>query len=568
MLSANVASPSTAAGSSSELEEEIPMGAKNWDALSRQIPTVTEGRVIADNGTIIDRARRMAALDPHRCAIRADGGVQISYAELLADAERLAASLWALGLRPGDVVSFQLPNWQEAAVINLATCLGGWICNPIVPIYRDAELAMMLADCRSQIWFVTGEWRRYDYAAMAERVAANLPDLRAIVRVRDPRPGGLSYESLLEQGAGLTPPAPSLDPDAVKLIMYTSGTTGRAKGVLHSHRSLPAAILRAAEQWGLQQGDRVLMPSPVTHVTGYCCGLEMPFDLGTQTVLTERWDAAEAVAMTLELGVNATVGATPFLQELLAQAEIARSDLPSLRVFACGGAAVPPELVRRANATLAGRVFRVYGMTEAPLITYGISADDDTELAAVTDGRLNGYSVRIEDPQSGEEVPRGAEGEIVVRGDGLFLGYADPAQTAEAVTADDYFRTGDLGVLGDSDAVTITGRKKDLIIRGGENISAKEIEDVLHQHPSIREAAVVSMPHERLGETVCAYLIAREDVRPTLSDICATVLGAGLAKQKCPERLEWVDDFPRTPSGKVRKDILRRMITEAPPGDN
>jgi acyl-CoA synthetase (AMP-forming)/AMP-acid ligase II len=539
------------------------MGQMDWSRLSRQMPPPVHASSPDEGGTLVDRARRRARQSPHTCAIRADGDVRRSYAELLADAERLAAALWAFGLRPGDVISFQLPNWHEAAVINLATCMGGWVCNPVVPIYRDAEVAMMLADCRSRVWFVPGEWRRFDYAAMAERVAASLPDLRAIVRVRDPRTSGLSYEGLLEHGAGLTPPAPPLDPDAVKLVMYTSGTTGRAKGVLHSHRSLPAAILRAAAHWGLGSGDRVLMPSPVTHVTGYCCGLEMPFDLGTQTVLTERWDAAEAVALTLELGVNATVGATPFLQELLAQAEIAASDLPSLHVFACGGAAVPPELVRRANAALAGRVFRVYGMTEAPLITYGISDGDDTELAATTDGCLNGYDVRIDDPVAGGEVPRGAEGEILVRGPGLFLGYADSGQTVESVTSDGYFRTGDLGVIGAADTVTITGRKKDLIIRGGENISAKEIEDVLHQHPEIREAAVVSMLHERLGETVCAFVIARGDARPALVDICATVLAAGLARQKCPEHLEWIDDFPRTPAGKVRKDVLRRMIAEA-----
>lgn len=539
------------------------MGQMDWNRLSRQIPSLAAAVSPEGGGTVIERARRWAQQDPDGCAVQGDGGTRLTYSQAYSDAQRLAASLWTLGLRPGDVISFQLPNWHEAVVINLAACLGGWICNPVVPIYRDAEVTMMLADCRSRVWFVPGEWRRYDYAAMARRVADRLPDLLAIVRVRDSRAEGLAYEALLEQGTGIPPPAPALDPDAIKLVMYTSGTTGRAKGVLHSHRSLPAAILRAAAHWGLQRGDRVLMPSPVTHVTGYCCGLEMPFDLGTQTILTERWDAAEAVALIQEFGVSATVGATPFLQELLAQAELAGTTLPSLRAFACGGAAVPPELVRRANAALAGRIFRVYGMTEAPLITYGISADDDTELAAVTDGRLNGYSLRFEDPVTGQEVSQGAEGEILVRGPGLFMGYADPEQTAEAVTADGYFRTGDLGVLGEPATVTITGRKKDLIIRGGENISAKEIEDVLHQHPDIREAAVVSMPHERLGETVCAYLIARHEARPSLDEICAAMLASGLARQKCPERLEWVDDFPRTPAGKVRKDVLRRTISAA-----
>ena len=298
------------------------------------------------------------------------------------------------------------------------------------------------------------------------------------------------------------------------------------------------------------------MPSPVTHVTGYCCGLEMPLFLGTRTVLMERWNAARAVEIIEAEQSEATVGATPFLAELLDAAETVGSQLPSLRIFACGGASVPAALIRRAHRSLAGRAFRVYGLSEAPLVTLGTAAGDAVEIAAETDGRLNGYEVRIVDPISGTAATHD-EGEILVRGDGLFLGYSDSDDNVHAFTADGFFRTGDLGrIVGDS--LVITGRKKDLIIRGGENISAKEIEDILAADGRILESAAVSMPHPRLGETVCLFAVPAPNCSLSLDDVSTILAGVGLARQKFPERLILVDHLPKTPSGKVRKDLLRQ----------
>jgi len=535
----------------------------DWQRLARQRSgRATLGdRVGANAATLAARAQRAASGTPEAIAF-VDAERSYSFAEIYEDARNLAVSLWTLGLRPGDVVSFQLPNWVEAAVVNLASCLCGLVCNPVVPIYREAELGMILADCRSRMLFVPAQWRGVDYIGMAQRVAAQVPSLNYVVAVRGEGPH--NYGDLVARGKHLEVDWPDVDPESVKLIMYTSGTTGPAKGVLHSHLSLPVAVDSAVRHWQLQRGDRLLMPSPVTHATGYCIGLELPFAMGTATVLMERWNAADAIRLIEQHGIAATVGATPFLQELL-EAAGGRARLP-LKVFVCGGAAVPSDLIVRAGAHLRGFACRGYGSTEAPFITFGRDARDSEAIGARTDGRINGYDVRIVDAQD-RDLEDGQEGEILVRGEGLFLGYAKPLNTLEAFTQDGYFRTGDLGFRADDGTLTITGRKKDLIIRGGENISAKEIEDVLQRHPLIVEASVVSAPDARMGESIAAYVRTRDGAAVSLEDLSAHVMHAGLARQKCPQHLRVVGELPRTASGKIRKDLLRGMIrAELSPG--
>lgn len=508
-----------------------------------------------DRRTIADQAYALCAADPDFVAI-VDGAVQRTRADLVSDAEALAAALHGRGLRAGDVVAFQVPNWHEAAVINLAAALSGLVINPIVPIYRDHEVSLMLADCRARALFVPASYRSFDFAAMAQRVGAVLPDLDHIFTLRGQ--GSNDYAALLAEGRGQPFTRPQVDPLGVKLVLYTSGTTGRPKGVLHSHVTLAHIVRRSAEYWGMAAGDATLMPSPVTHVSGYANGLEAPFVCGTRTVLMESWNAQDAVALIDRHQLVGTVAATPFLVELAAAARESGNRLPSFRFFACGGAAVPDDLIPAANAAFENcHAFRVFGASEVPLVSFGWPHDE--VLAATTDGEIVDYQLRIVDPDD-RDLPDGQAGEILARGPGMMLGYADAAQTAEAITADGYFRTGDLGVRSAQGAITITGRKKDLIIRGGENISAKEIEDVLHRHHDVREASVVAMPHERLGEGVCAFVIMRDGAAGDGGALAAHVAAAGLARQKIPERFEFVTDFPRTASGKVRKDQLRAQI--------
>lgn len=525
----------------------------DWAALAQQRGAFR--RTGANVPTLAELARVAAQTRPDAVALY-EGETAHRYGSLYAQGLRLASSLQALGLEPGQVLSFQLPNWAETAVINLAANLCGLIVNPVVPIYREAELVGILGDCRSSIFFVPGSWRGVDYLEIAHKVAARVPSLRHIVSVRSD--SALSYEQLLSAGRPETAELPAVSSDAVKLIMYTSGTTGPAKGVLHSHASLPYAIDTAMRRWGFAGGDRLLMPSPVTHITGYCIGLELPFSMRTATVLMERWDAREALELIDRHRVAGTVGATPFLQELCDAAEARGGEPLPLKVFACGGAAVPAELIRRAGRVLQGYACRCYGSTEAPLITAGRSAEEDEAIGAQTDGRIADYAVRLVDADD-RDVADGHEGEILASGHGLFLGYANPQNTREAFTDDGFFRTGDLGVRVNG-TITITGRKKDLIIRGGENLSPKEIEDALLRHPDVIEAAVVAGPDPRLGESVCAFLRTRGGAQPTIADLGAVVSQAGLARQKCPQHVRVIEEFPRTPSGKIRKDQLRARI--------
>jgi len=512
------------------------------------------------NVTLADCARHQAQRAPERVAV-VEGARSGTFGEVLAKAQRLAAAFAALGLRPGDVVSLQLPNWAETMVVNLAACMTGLVVNPIVPIYRESEVGYILKDARARLFLVPQVFRGFDYPAMAQRLRIQLPDLRHVVIVRGQAEGCLSYEELLTRGdaPGLLVPGP--DPNAVKLVLYTSGTTGTPKGVLHSHNTIMSEVDAVIRYWGIHERDVVLMPSPVTHITGYLYALEIAFAAGVKVVLMERWNATEAVELIGRHGVTFSVGATPFLKELVAEVEAHGAQLPSLRRFMTGGAPVPPEVIRRASRVLPDCLtFRVYGSTEAPTVTLGIRDPSEAELGAVTDGRIVNHEVRIVDPASGVALDEGLEGEICTRGPEVMLGYADPRHNDEAFDKDGYFHTGDLGYYSNGEFLTVSGRKKDLIIRGGENLSPKEIEDALHRHPAIQEVACVAMPHERLGETVCAFVIPRPGCTVDVSMVAAFLEQSGLARQKFPERVELVDDLPRTASGKVQKNLLRDRI--------
>lgn len=513
--------------------------------------------------TLAEFAEDLARRDPDRVT-HVFGAQRCTVSELLTEAELLAAGLQQRGLVAGDVVSFQLPNWREAVVIDLATTMLGLVVAPIVPIYRDAEVAFMLADAGVKAAFFPTNYRGFDYAAMMQRLAPTLPGLRLLCSVRG-EPGGDSYEAMIGEGKRLTE-RPKVDANAVKMILYTSGTTGRPKGVLHTHNTGPLRLQRAFGNWS--RGSAVagldnilLMASPVTHVTGQS-GMEIPFCSNTRTVFMERWNAVEALDLIDAEQVTASVGATPFLHELLSAAEAGGRRLPSLQVFACGGAEVPPALICKAYEVLEQcRAFRVYGSSEVPLTTLGFAGVGEMEMAASTDGQIADYEVRILDDE-GNRLSVGQEGEICVRGPSMFLGYGDPEATAASFDADGFFATGDLGRVTSEGAIVITGRKKDLINRGGEKVSAKEVEDILHRMPAIKEAAVVAMPHARLGETLCAYVIAQPGAGLDLDALLAFVAASGVARQKYPEHLVVVDDFPRTASGKIRKDRLRADIRE------
>ena len=539
-----------------------PTGWRVWRSQDEMDALVASG--VWENRTTWQEAVLKEEADPDGVAIWFDDGTELRYREGVEEARRLAVSLSELGLRQGDVVSANLPNWREMAIINLACCALGLVINPIIPIYRDREVGFILKDARSRVLFTPGGMGNFDYLAMASRLAEQTPSLEWVVTVRPGagEPAGLNYSDLIERGDAERFKAAAVDPNHIKLLMYTSGTTGVPKGVLHSHNTLRRAAANSAEARGVGEGDITLMASPVTHVTGYS-SLEQAFNSPIKTALMTRWDKVAAIDFIERAGATLTVGATPFLKELVDEAQARGTGLASLRQFACGGAEVPPQLIGRAHDVLENcRCFRVYGSTEVPLVTQGFLKAEEAHLAANTDGRIHAYDVRIVDAE-GQDVSPGEEGEILARGPAMFLGYTDWEETGKAVDEDGYFHTGDLVRAGQHNSILVSGRLKDIIIRGGENLSAKEIEDVLHRHPAIDEAAVVAMPHPRLGEGVCAWLILHDgQAAPSVEELAEFVQEQGLAPQKIPEKIETLHDFPRTASGKIQKNILRDKIRE------
>lgn len=511
------------------------------------------------DGTIVDRFRPLVAASPD-AALFIEAGITITRVQLWDRALAVAAALRRLGVEAGDVVSFQLPNWHEAAVIDLASTMCGATVNPIVPIYREKELVGILNDCRASLLFIPEIFRGFDFPAMIAACRSELPHLRNVVTIRGERHDETRWDALLEPEVDVGfEPAP-VDANGIKIVMYTSGTTGAAKSVLHSHSTIDAEVRAVCGHYRLAGNDTVFMPSPVTHVTGYLYGIQIPLSFGMPAVFLDVWDKHRAVELIEQYDCAFTVGATPFLKELTDAVAARGRPLAALRYFVCGGAPVPPEAIYAARAAMGLCIpGRVYGSTEAPTISLSPAEPDQMETAAESDGRIAGYSIKLIDAD-GCVVGPGEEGEVAVHGPELFLGYGDIEHDARSFDAEGFFLTGDLARVDGEGVITITGRKKDLIIRGGENISAKEIEDLLHGHKLIAEAAVVAMPHPRLGETCCAVirLIPGVDLAPEA--VMAHVAASGLAKQKIPERIEFVEALPKTASGKILKNELRAWI--------
>ncbi|MCX2929746.1 AMP-binding protein [Mycobacterium sp. CVI_P3] len=495
--------------------------------------------------TLADALRAAAEKTPERVLV-VDDGVRLDCATVNRQARSLAAAL-STRMRPGGVVSFMLPNWHEAAVVYLGATLAGMIVNPILPSLRDRELTFILDDVDSRIIFVPAEFRGHDYAAMLGRVTAQLTSPPEVVVLRGA--GHTPYSDLID-GAAPTD-LPELDPDDVRMILYTSGTTGRPKGVLHSHNSLNALICQLRDHWMIDPGDKFLVPSPIAHIGGSIYAFECPLLLGTTAVLMDRWDADDAVALMTAERCTHMAGATPFLTQLLAAARRAGTRLPALKVFICGGASVPPSLIRSATEYFDHAVVsRVYGSTEVPVTTVGAATPGDTDHAADTDGRRGIADIRLVD------------GEIRARGAQMLLGYLHDGKPAEAFDGEGYFRTGDLGTWVDGDYLVVTGRAKDIIIRNGENIAPKEIEDILVAAPGIAEIAIVGLPDARTGERACAVIVPAAGTTPGLAELRGILSGAGVAMFKVPEQVEIWDALPKNDAGKVLKHQIRAALME------
>ncbi|WP_406343954.1 class I adenylate-forming enzyme family protein [Streptomyces sp. NBC_00648] len=485
--------------------------------------------------TLWELVARRAALTPDRPVLLQDDR-SLSFGELRDRAERVAAGLYGLGVRPGTVVAWQLPTRIETALLSFALARLGAVQSPVIPFYRDREVGFALRESAAEFFAVPGVWRGFDHTAMAARLGA-----RGVFE---------AYGTLPDGDPAVLPPPPA-DGTAVRWIYWTSGTTSDPKGVLHTDRSLIAGGSCLAHALHLSADDVGSMAFPYAHIAGpdYTVMLLL---YGFPAVMFEQFALPDALEAYRKHGVTVAGGSTAFYSMFLAEQRKRPGTkvIPSLRLLAGGGAPKPPEVYRSVVREMGVRLTHGYGMTEVPMITMG-SPDDTEENLATTEGR----------PPEGMEI-RIVDGEVRLRGEAVCQGYVDPAQTAEAFDADGFLRTGDLGYVKESGHLVLTGRLKDVIIRKGENISAKEIEDLLHRHAGVADVAVIGLPDAERGERVCAVVEQPPGAEVlTLDAVTAHLRGAGLSVHKLPEQVEVVGALPRNETlRKVLKYKLREMF--------
>jgi acyl-CoA synthetase len=458
-----------------------------------------------------------------------------TFGDVERDARRLAAGLWSRGVRPGDVVAIQLPNWREAAITFWASSFLGAVIVPIVHFYGRSELTHILGNARPKVFITAAEFGRMQHQ----------PDLCADVPIVG-LVGTESFDELLddEPFAGTV----GTDPGGPALIAFTSGTTRAPKGVIHSHQTLSCETRQLLANYPPDRG-RQLTATPVGHFIGMVGAFLIPVLEGAPIDLVDVWDPQKVLALMKSDGMSIGGGPPYFVTSLLDHPGFTRDHLPYMKYAGLGGSSVPSAVTTRLD-DLGITVFRSYGSTEHPSIT-GSRHTAPTEKRLFTDG----------DPLPGVEIRLAEDGEILSRGPDLCIGYTDLALTEKAFDADGWYHTGDIGVLDDDGYLTITDRKSDIIIRGGENISALEVEEVLLTLPGVAEAVVVAVPDNRLGERAAAVVRMRAgQAVPTMTELREGFDRAGLAKQKWPEQLHQVDDFPRTASGKIQKFVVRHDI--------
>ncbi|MGI8662990.1 MAG: AMP-binding protein [Acidimicrobiales bacterium] len=485
-------------------------------------------------------------------------GRTLRFAELMARAELAAAGLAATGIESGDVVSWQLPTWFDSAILVVALSRLGAIQNPILPIYRQREVGFVCAQAKTKLLVVPGQWRGFDYLEMASQIAAHQPGLEILVVNAD------AGSPLPEADTATLEPVRDAGNEPVRWYFYTSGTTADPKGAQHTDLTVGASAIAMSECQDLRPDDRAALVFPFTHIGGIGW-LYNALLVGCQLVFVEAFDAKSTPAFLGAHDITVAGAGTPFHMAYLA-AQRAQPDVPlfpNLRLCTGGGAPKPPQLHHDCKSELGGvGIVSGYGLTEAPIIAMAWTTDADDVLAE-TEGRATRDVQLRAVALDGTVCAVGEEGEIRAKGPQLMKGYLDPSLDAAAFDDEGWFRSGDLGTLDAAGNVRITGRVKDIIIRNMENISAKELEDLLFTHPKVADVAVVGLPDERTGERACAVVVAAaHDDAPTLPELNDFLLEHGLMKQKLPEQLEVLASLPRNPTGKVVKFELRAELSK------
>ena len=487
-----------------------------------------------------------------------DHETKLSCRELNRLVNLIAIKLSSLGINKGDVVSFQLPNWWQFIAIHLACIRLGAISNPLTPIFRSRELEFMLGHTASRVLIVPKSYRGFDYETQARHLQQTLPILQHILVIDGT--GEDAFELIFNEG---DEPVPTLEtrlqPNDIMKLMFTSGTTGEPKGVMHISNTLLSAVIAASKRLQLDANDVVFMPMPFAHSIGFLYGIMMAFYLGATLVTMDEWDVARAIDLIERHAVTYTFASTPFLLDLVNAPDLQERNLDSLRLFVTSGAPVPRELVPRARDSLNANIVTGWGMTEVGLVT---STFPEMEAAGSgTDGIAMPCSeVRVVD-DDGKEKPRGEVGHLQCRGSTVFPGYF---KRPDLYTVDEHgwFDSGDLASMDGQGYITMAARDKEIIIRGGENVPVVEVESLLLKMPQIHEAALVAMPDARLGEKGCAFVVLKSGSELTLREMQEFMISNGLTKQYMPERLEIMDALPKTPSGKIQKFVLREQARQ------
>ena len=510
-----------------------------------------------------------------------DGTRSMTFRELFDAGQRLAVGLHRRGLRRGDTAAVQLPNWVEFIQVLTALSRLGVVMVPIMPIYRREDVGYVLSNAGVKAVFTPAHFSKFGYLDMYLGLRREHPELTIVVARPDDAAAGIigsesrvfslrELEADTDDDSARAELGSAPRPDEPFVIVYTSGTTSRPKGCVHTFNTYCAGARALVEPFGYTQADIQFGPSPIAHTTGLVTSVLLPMLAGAATHVMANWDPVRAIDEIQRFGCTAAVTAPTFLHTLLSDYDAKRHDLSTLRLWTCAGAPIPAAVVERAGATLPKvKVLSLYGRSEN-LVTTTCSVTDDVSSALTSDGKaMPGAEIKIVDDK-GNEVPRGAEGDIAYRGPAHMIEYlANPEETATLFTNDGFSKSGDLGKMTDDGYVRVTGRTKDIVIRGGMNISVREIEEHLAHHPALRAFSVVGMPDERLGEKVCCYVVAATGHdAPTVDDMREFLLERGMPIQKTPERVVAVDSIPMTATGKVlkhklRKDIEQRLRAEA-----
>jgi cyclohexanecarboxylate-CoA ligase len=509
--------------------------------------------------TLASRVNHHADHRPNRVAVVDQQGQRsATYAQLRRDSAAVARQFARHGLCPGDVISLQLPNRYEAVVVAVAAQSLGAVINPLLPNYRNHELDHVFRTARPRLAITPGTYRGWDFVPMISdvRAATGIDMVHIVDDERDS--GDVSLRSLIAGAEGTEGPLDETSSPVSELI-FTSGTEATPKAIMHTEENANLAVRTLFSDLGTDDARVVWMPSPVGHSTGFNYGLRAALYHGVTLVLQDRWDASDAIELVNRFGCNYTLAATTFMADLVAECERSGHRLPQLAQFGCGGSAVPPDLVYRAEQ-VGITVLRLYGSTEVLCATWNRQGDPMVRRAN-TDGRaLSNTEIEVRGDDS-QVVPADTPGELHIRSAQASVGFfADPERTAATYLPDGWIRSGDLATMGEDGHITIVGRKKEIIIRGGINIAPREIEDLLAVFPEVERVAVVGLPHQRLGEQACACVVLRPGSTLDFDTMVARLRADGLASYKLPERLQLMDELPTTASGKVQKHQILRIL--------